>query len=300
MRKKNQLLGYFLFGSTLCMGQVKYWATDMQLFPLDSSKANRIAVAVGAGVSTPAKHAGTKVNAAGMAELWVNAYLPFGPHKNIMNKRVSVGLYAGFGYGLGYGNSGVKNLQGINITGQRAAPILTVKSMRDPQHSIVSAAIGIQSKIRVSRFLFSPILSVGYLQLNQPKKEVEQSSVISNPGRQDTAISFTMFVQHSSKNAGFSFLPGLRMGYVMGRFDFWTEGQYTYGPIVKRGEEVLVPHGPVKPATGYYTLSQIQQGKLQYKEGEATKYQSWGIKLGASLTLLKYGGKPRTKCKCGG
>jgi hypothetical protein len=300
MRKKNQLLGYFLFGSTLCMGQVKHWAVDMQLFPLDSSKANRITIAVGAGVSTPSKSTGTKVTAVSLAELWVNAYLPFGPNKNIMNKRVSVGLYAGLGYGLGYGNGGVNNLQGINITGQRAAPVLAVKSSGGLQHKIISTAIGIQAKIRVSRFLFSPILSVGYLQLNQQKKEVEQFTVISNAGGKDTAIRFTMFAQQSAKGAGLSFLPGLRMGYAMGRLDFWAEGQYTSGPIVKRDEAVFVPQGPVKPTTGYYTLSQIQQGKLQYTQGRAAKYQSRSIRLGVSLKLPRYGGKPRKKCTCAG
>jgi hypothetical protein len=300
MRKKNQLLGYFLLGSTFCTGQVKYWAADMQLFPLNSSKTSRITLALGAGISTPSGDAGTKITAAGIADLWVNAYLPFGPNKSKINKRVSIGLYAGLGYGSGYGNGGVKHLRGINIAGQRAAPVLTVKGKGGLQHTIVSTAIGIQAKIRVSGFWVSPILSVGYLQLNHQRKEVEQSAVITNAGSKDTAIRFTMFVQHSAKNAGLSFLPGIRMGYEAGRLNFWAEGQYTNGPIVKRDGSILIPGGPGKPITGYYTLSQAEQGKLQYMEGRAVKYKSRGIRLGAGFKLKKHGGKPRSKCKCAG
>jgi hypothetical protein len=300
MKRKNQLLGYLLLGSTVCMGQGNYWASNMQLYPMKSSKAIDMEVSVSGGFSTPRREKRPSINAVSTTSFWANVYLPTTTRKGFSRESSSVGFYVGFGHGMGYGNYNVKNFRGISISGQLQAPLLVAKGSGGLRSTIFSTAIGIQGNIYVGRLLLSPIVSGGFLQLRQQKLEVEQTTTVQGSAAgQDTAIRFNLFVQDKSENAGMAFLPKLRLGYTVGRLGFWAEGQYSNGPIVRRPVAIFVPQGPANPPTGGYTLNQIRQGRVVSVEGEAAKYQSWGISLGASWRIPRFGSKPRPKCTCG-
>jgi hypothetical protein len=298
MKKQYQLFNCFLLASTMCTAQIKYWASGMRLYPLDSCKRGNIQLSIGVGTSTPTRATKASLNALPTRDLLANVYLPMQVNKPRKHNRFDYGIHLGFTYAVGYGKYGVNNIQPYSINTEIQRPSLVARATGNTGHVIFRAEVGQQFNVRFRNFLISPIISWGFVRLQQGAFEIEQTTLARNAAGLDTTVRFKRYAVGETKKAGMGFFPKLRLNYFMGRLGIWAAGQYTLGPTVNRDVTVFIPQGAANPVTGSYTLNQIRLGNTAGIERERYNYQSWGIGLGLTWKIPQRCAKPRSNCGC--
>jgi hypothetical protein len=166
MNKYYQLTGVALFASSLCMGQAKYWANNMQLLPVDSSKVHRIQLSVGAGIISQSRSTRAALNAVTTATGGVSVYLSLGEKSVYKPIQSEIGMYIGFSYGQGIGGINTSTQRNIGIAGQRQLPQLLTSRLGKPRNLLLSFEVGTQYNIGIGKLLISPIVTAGFVRLH--------------------------------------------------------------------------------------------------------------------------------------
>jgi hypothetical protein len=286
MNKKRGLTGLLLMISVACVAQTKYVIQDGRLVLAGYTAKDKIQVSIGGGLNQPNTTAQSKINALKSMVVSGNIFLPItaGNRTNKRRATTSFGVNAGLQYHSGFGNYSTNGYTGYNIQGQSTGPAVAAQSAGSPKSSGFVLEAGPQLNIHIKKWMVSPIINAGYINLAQKAMAVVQTSTFRDTTGTKTTT-YNLYNQAATKIKGLVLTPKLRLSYFGRQLGFWMEGSYTFGPSVTTNATVFRPQGIANPATGFYAIDQMALGTNIAVPSERFKYKYVGFQWGISWLI---------------
>jgi len=200
------------------------------------------------------------------------------------------GSVKGSGFTLGINISGnytaIKNLSPNNADVASQYQIfggsLGVASQSESKVSgSFSGLLGIQGRVALDKFNFSPSLNAGYLHFNQ-KGFVQDGSATINGQQQERDL---VKAENQTTN-GLVFKPQVKIGYNIGQnFTFFVSPSMSVGPEIKQTVQYLVPQGGFNDRNTY-EVKQLANGTWESKTN-SSRYKFTEINFGVSIAIGK-------------
>lgn len=200
------------------------------------------------------------------------------------------GSVKGSGFTLGINISGnytaIKNLSPNNADVASQYQIfggsLGVASQSESKVSgSFSGLLGIQGRVALGKFNFSPSLNAGYLHFNQ-KGFVQDGSATINGQQQERDL---VRAENQTTN-GLVFKPQVKIGYNIGQnFTFFVSPSMSIGPEIKQTVQYLVPQGGFNDRNTY-EVKQLANGTWESKTN-SSRYTFTEINFGVSVAIGK-------------
>jgi hypothetical protein len=286
MNKKRGLTGLLIMIGAACVAQTQYAIQDGRLVLAGYTAKDKIQLSIGGGLNQPNTTAQSKLNALKSMVVSGNIFLPItvGNHTNQRRATTSFGLNAGLQYQSGFGNYSTNGYTGYNIQGQSAGPALAAQSAGSPKSRGFLLEAGPQLNIHIKKWMVSPIINAGYINLAQKAMAVVQTSTFRDTTSTKTTT-YDLYNQAATKIKGLVLTPKLRLSYFGRQLGFWMEGSYTLGPSVITNAATFRPQGIANPATGLYAIDQMALGTNIAVPSEKIKYRYMGFQLGISWPI---------------
>ncbi len=139
---------------------------------------------------------------------------------------------------------------------------------------------GLQLNINLSRrVMISAIAQAGYMNIQQGAYSIIQHNSIGEEN-----LSFALLQQPETDHSAFYYSPGLRLGFMPGRYvQFWTGIDYTFGGVSTYEYHGFMPHGETN-AQGAYSADAIRTGEMRSQTAESDN-TFLGISAGIAIRL---------------
>lgn len=167
-----------------------------------------------------------------------------------------------------------------HISGETSSTVAVARS-GNPSTQGFKLGLGPQLSFHLgNRFVVSPILNLGYLNVTQKAFSATQTSDINN-----TTYQFDLVRQTETKTSGMASAAKLRLEYFFTSWlGIWAEASYTAGPTINTITQTLVPNGPLLMDINAYELQSIQTGTYNETKTE-TKYNVIGVNAGLVFAI---------------
>jgi len=170
--------------------------------------------------------------------------------------------------------------QPFHINGETSSTVAVQRS-GNPSAQGFKLGIGPQASFHLGkRFVISPIVNLGYMNITQKAFSATQTSDVNA-----TIYQFDLIRQTETKMSGMALMPKLRLEYFFTSWlGIWAEAAYTSGPTINTVTDTFAPNGPILTDTNDYELQSIQTGTYNQTKTE-TKYSAIGINAGLVFAI---------------
>jgi hypothetical protein len=247
-----------------------------------------ISLSIGGGLTSPGNSFKSSANLGNLTNFNVGLYASLFGSGSVAG--IAGGAVAGRSFGINVSGEYLSGNKAydlhaytpFNVTGQTGAPTLAAKGSGSPKQQGFKFEAGAQANFAFGKVTLSPILNAAYLSFKQNAFSVTQTS--SANGR---TSDFNLYSQEETKTNGFALVPKLRVGYAIGKFGFYAEGNYTAGPTVTNQTSMFKPQGEAQK-DGSYSIDQMMSGSNS-AQARSNKFSSVGVNVGISFYLAKKG-----------
>ena len=162
-----------------------------------------------------------------------------------------------------------------------------VKSSGDSKNSGYFVGAGPQFNFHfASRFVFSPIFQIGYLNVTQSDFKATQTTLMQGFTLPNYTRTYDLISQSQTKTSGLGIIPKARLSYMFSKsIGIWAEANYLLGPTVKNSITTFKPEGQPNQQ-GSYTIQQMNVGTYTTTVNE-TKNNALGFAGGLVYSFGK-------------